>query len=310
MKKLLIAFVAVVAAVVILAALFPERATNLAFRAERLVSGLEYKTVAVGDETWHYLEGGPQDAEVILLLHGFSGEKDNWTRFLRYFTDDFRVIVPDLPGFGETTRHADWDYALLPQRERVRGFVDKLGLQRFHLAGHSMGGHLSILYTHEYPQQVASLALLNNAGFNSPTKSDFFHGLERGENALIIRSREDFETMMTYAFEEQPFLPWPMRKVIADRAISNADLNTSIFQSLVQDFETDLQPILAEITSPLLVLWGDKDRILHVSSVPVMQQARPDAEVVIMKDMGHVPILERPAETAAHYLAFLQPASP
>ena len=310
MKKTLLALLILAAILVLLVALFPERATDMAFRAERLASGVEYKTVAVEDETWHYLEGGPADAEVILLLHGFSGEKDNWTRFLKHFTSEYRVIVPDLPGFGESTRHADWDYSLVPQRERVRGFVEELGLQRFHLAGHSMGGHLSILYAHGYPEQVISLALVNNGGIISPTNSDFFDALQRGENALIIRSRDDFDTMMTYAFEDQPFFPWPMKNVVADRAISNADLNTSIFQSLLRDFETDLEPILAEITSPLFILWGDNDRILHVSSVTVMQRARPDAEVVIMKNMGHVPILERPAETAAHYLAFLQPAAP
>ena len=306
MKKILLALLFLVAVLVALAGLFPERATDLAFRAERFASGLEYKTVTVDDETWHYLDGGPENGEVILLLHGFGGEKDNWTRFLRDFTDDYRVIVPDLPGFGESARHMDWDYSLVPQRDRVQGFAQEVGLERFHLAGHSMGGHLSILYAHEYPEQVVSLGLINNAGIISPTPSEFFLQVNEGENVLIIRSREDFETMMEFVFEEQPFAPWPMKNGLARQAMRDADLNESIFQSLLRDFETDLEPILAEITSPVFILWGDNDRILHVSSITVMQRARPDADVVIMKNMGHVPILERPAETAAHYLGFLE----
>ena len=71
----------------------------------------------------------------------------------------------------------------------------------------------------------------------------------------------------------------------------------------------DLEPILAKVASPLFIVWGDNDRVLDVSSISVMQRARPDAAVVVMKDMGHVPILERPAETAAHYLAFLSQSS-
>lgn len=305
MKKLLLLMLLLVAVVMALLAFFPERATDLAFRAERAASGLEYKTVSVDGESWHYLEGGPESAEVVLLLHGFAGEKDNWTRFLKQLTARYRVIAPDLPGFGESARHSDWDYSLIPQRDRVRGFVQALGLERYHLAGHSMGGHISILYVHEYPTQIISLALFNNGGINSPNESEFMRRLQQGENPLIVRSDEDFKSMMAIVFNEPPFAPWPIKKVLAKRLIANADLNQSIFESMLRDYETDLEPILAAVECPVFILWGDSDNILDVSSVNVMQRALAGADVVIMNDMGHTPMLERPAETAGHYLAFL-----
>lgn len=305
MKKLLIILLLFIAGLLALVALFPEHTTRLAFRAERFTAGLEHETISVDGETWHYLEGGPDDAEAVLLLHGFGGEKDNWTRFLKHLTAEYRVIAPDLPGFGESARHADWDYSVIPQRDRVQAFARALGLERYHLAGHSMGGHISITYAHKYPAQITSLALFNNGGIHAPNESELMRRVKQGESPLVIRSDEGFKSMMALVFNKQPFAPWPIKKVLAQKAMANADFNQTIFESLMQDFETDLEPVLAAIESPVFVLWGDGDRVLDVSSVSVMQQALPDAEVVIMENMGHVPMLERPAETAGHYLAFL-----
>ena len=305
MKRVLLFLAAIIAGLIVWMALYPEPATQLAFRAERAVNGLEHRTVLADGETWHYLVGGPEDGETILLLHGFGGEKDNWNRFLGDLTGDYRVIVPDLPGFGESARHPDRDYSLVPQRDRVRAFATALGLGRFHLAGHSMGGHLSILYALEYPEQLVSLALINNAGIASPIESEFMRNVYAGENDLIIRTRDDFDSMMAMVFEEQPFAPWPMRNGLAARAIENADFNAAIFASLRDNFDESLESRLPDIPCPVFIVWGDNDRILDVSAVSVMQAALPSADVVIMENMGHMPILERPRETAEYYRAFL-----
>ncbi len=306
MNRFLLFVAAIIVGLIVWAALYPEPATQLAFRAERAVNGLEYRTVSADGETWHYLVGGPEDGETIVLLHGFGGEKDNWNRFLGHLTGDYRVVVPDLPGFGESARHPDWDYSLVPQRDRVHAFVTALRLGRFHLAGHSMGGHLSILYALEHPEQLASLALINNAGVASPVESEFLRNVNAGNNDLIIRTRDDFDSMMAMVFEEQPFAPWPMRNGLAARAMANADFNAAIFASLLRDFDESLESRLPEIPCPVFIVWGDNDRILDVSAVTVMQQALPTADVVIMENMGHMPILERPRETAEFYRAFLR----
>ncbi len=306
MKKLLMYLVILVASLIGLMALFPEEAAKLGMNAERSGSGLGYKTVVVGDETWHYLEGGPKDAEVVLLLHGFGGDKDNWTRFSKSLTGSYRVIVPDLPGFGESAQHPDWDYSMPPQRGRVNDFVLALGLEQFHVVGHSMGGHLAALYTHKYPVQVLSMALFNNAGINAPEESDMQRALTKGENPLIVNSLEDFDALLALLTYKKPFVPWPVKGVLAQKAMDHAEFNQFIFESFKSDRSSDLEPILTDIENPVLILWGEFDRILNVSSVNVMRPLLPQAEVVIMKDTGHVPMLERPAETAALYLGFVE----
>ncbi len=306
MKKLLMYLVILVAGLIGLMALFPEETAKLGMNAERSGSGLGYKTAVIGDETWHYLEGGPKGAEVVLLIHGFGGDKDNWTRFSKSLTGSYRVIAPDLPGFGESARHPDWDYSLPPQRSRVNGFVQALGLEQFHIVGHSMGGHLAALYTHKYPGQVLSMALFNNSGVNAPDESDMQRALAKGENPLIVDSVEDFDGLIAFASYKKLFVPWPVKGVLAQKALDRSEFNQFIFESLKSDHLTSLEPILTDIENPALILWGEYDRILHVSSVNVMQPLLSRAEVVIMKDTGHLPMLERPAETAAQYLGFVE----
>ena len=306
MKRFLIALLVLVAALIGLMALFPEQAAKLAINSERSLSGLGYKSIVVDNETWHYLEGGPDDAEVVLLLHGFGGDKDNWTRFSKQLTGAYRVIAVDLPGFGESSRHSDWDYALPAQRARVKGFVDTLGLEQFHLAGHSMGGHLGALFTHEYPENVSSLALFNNAGVDAPNESDMLRALANGDNPLVLASVEDFDKLLEFASYEKPFIPWPVKGVIAKQTLSHAEFNLSIFDALVRDRSSNLEPLLADIKAPVLILWGEHDRITDVSSVDVMRPLLPMADVVIMKNTGHLPMLEHPAESATHYLGFVE----
>jgi pimeloyl-ACP methyl ester carboxylesterase len=67
-----------------------------------------------------------------------------------------------------------------------------------------------------------------------------------------------------------------------------------------------MEPLLKDIRVPTLVLWGDTDRVLDVSAADVYARGLPDATLVVMKKCGHVPMLERPAETAEHYRAFLK----
>jgi len=296
-----------IAFLIFLLAVFPEKAAILAVNAERSASGLEHKTIAVDGETWHYLEGGPTGAEVLLLLHGFGGDKDNWTRFSRSLTASYRVIAPDLPGFGESAWHPDWDYTLFPQRDRVDSFMRALNIEKFHVVGNSMGGNLAALVTHRNQEGVISLALINNAGVTAPVPSDFQRSLMQGEeNWLIVDSQQDFDKLFAYAASKEPFVPWPVKGVFAQRAVDHAESNRAIFESFKGDRTSALEPLLGDIKQPVLIIWGESDRILHVSSIEVMRPLLPQAKVIIMKDTGHIPMIERPLETAEHFLSFIE----
>jgi abhydrolase domain-containing protein 6 len=306
MKRVLIYLVVLVAGLAVLMALFPEKTAGIVINAERFRAGLTHKTIVVDQEAWHYLEGGPVDAEVLLLIHGFGGDKDNWARYSKHLTDHFRVIAPDLPGFGESSRHSDWDYSLPSQRERLGSFVQALGLEQFHITGNSMGGHLAVLYAHKYPEKIRSMALFDNAGVIPPNASDLQVALEEGRNPLVADSVEKFAELIDFVMFKRPFIPWPLEEVFAQKAVDNADFNQFVFAALGGEHFVNIDPMLADIECPVMILWGENDRVLDVSSIDVMKLLLPDADVVILKETGHLPMIERPAETAAHFLEFLR----
>ena len=305
MKKVAIFLTLFIAGLIGLMAAFPEDATRAAFAIERFRSGLEHKSIVMDGETWHYLDGGPTEAPVVLLLHGFSADKDNWTRFSKKLTDQYRVIAPDLPGFGESARRLERDYSVSAQSDWLHDFAAALKLDRFHLGGNSMGGFVAAFYAYGYSSQVESLVLIDNAGITPPNAPEMQLALERGENPLLTSSAEDFDRLLGFVTYKQPFVPWPAKGVLAQRTFEDSAFNRHIFDSYKDARVVGLEPILADIKQPVLIIWGEFDRVLDVSSIDVMRPLLPQAKVVIMQDTGHIPMLERPQETAAHYLEFL-----
>lgn len=270
---------------------------------ERQLAGLTPRTAEVDGLTIHYYEGGPSDGETLLMIHGFGANRDNWLRFARHFRD-YRVIALDLPGFGESSK-PEIDYDVASQTERLHAFVKTLGLTRLHLIGNSMGGHIAALYAARHPGQVLSVALLDNAGVTSPRKSEMFTMIERGEaNPLVVLQAEDFDALMRFVFVNPPPLPESLKRHFAEQSMANQELYDRIFSQLRNRY-VPLEPELPRIQVPTLLLWGEQDRVLDVSSIEVMKPLLQKPSVVVMKDCGHAPMIERPEETARHYQAFL-----
>ncbi|TET83060.1 MAG: alpha/beta hydrolase, partial [Desulfobacteraceae bacterium] len=108
---------------------FPGLILESAKHALRFWAGLERREVQVDDHHWVYLEGGK--GETILFVHGFGAEKDRWGTFLPAFSKSYRLIVPDLPGFGENARIASAKFDIPSQVRRLSKFVEAIGLNRF-----------------------------------------------------------------------------------------------------------------------------------------------------------------------------------
>src|SRR3990167_10669856 len=177
--------------------------------------------LTVGDLSIHYYQGGPSDGETILMVHGFGASKDNWLRLARHFTQDYRVIALDLPGFGDSSKpYASYDVGT--QVERLATFTQALQIKKLHLIGSSMGGHISALYAARYPEQILSLALLANARIDSPQKSELIQRLERGEaNPLILKTPQQFKQLLEFIFVEVPSMPERLKQALAERSVAN-----------------------------------------------------------------------------------------
>jgi abhydrolase domain-containing protein 6 len=282
-----------------------EDITHSALRLEQKIARLERKTMQLGDHEITYLEGGKGPA--IVMLHGITADSGNWTRFARYYTANYRVVIPDLPGFGESSRLPDASYSIPAQSDRVHAFTQALGVQQFHLVGNSMGGYIGAHYAAQHPQNVLSLGLFDAAGVDAPVQTSFIQDLYAGRpNQMLPADREDFRRVLKLVMEDPPYIPGFAIDVLADRALKYREFNRKVFAELQQQ-QLDLAPLLPKITAPTLLLWGEHDRVLDASAIPVFQRhlTATKTTVEILPGVGHLPMLEQPGETAKRYSAFL-----
>ncbi|MCP4117581.1 MAG: alpha/beta fold hydrolase [Desulfobacteraceae bacterium] len=283
-----------------------EPAFRFGLSMERSKSRMEKKSVMVEGRTLCYLEREGV-GDVMVFLHGFGANKDNWLRFARYIPESYRVIAVDLPGHGESSLDFPGAYDVFSMERRLASAVDKLGLTRFHLAGNSMGGLVSLVYSQNRPEQILSLGLFDSAGVLTSVKSDFFKALDQGRNPLIVSTRKEYDDLLALCFEEEPFLPWPARNVLARRHMERNEHNRKMWKDLFSDTDdTPVRKELPKLTPPVLVIWGDRDRVLDVSGAMVFKTMIPDATLKIIENCGHVPMVEKPEETALIYMAFMR----
>jgi len=285
---------------------FPGALFNAGMKMARKSAGLTQKSIKVDSHVIQYLEGGKGDN--ILLVHGFTGEKDNWTMFAKYLTPSYHVVALDLPGFGESSRIESESYTIQDQVNRLGRFADLLGLKTFHLAGNSMGGAISAKYTVDHPEKVLSLGLFDNGGiWECPEKSDLQKVIEQGgKNPLLSQTPEDFKASLKYIFVNPPPAPGRILGYIAKKQMAVKAFNEKVWNDIKAPGKIyQLEPDLAKIKNKTLILWGDTDRLISVSCVGILQKGLVNSQTVIMKKCGHVPMIERPKETAEHYLKFI-----
>jgi abhydrolase domain-containing protein 6 len=303
MKKVLIAVLVVIVAVVIGYYAFPEKVAGYMIDAARSYAGLTKKEIKIDDHNIVYLEGGK--GPTILLLHGYTGDKDNWTMFAPYLTKDYHVVIPDIPGYGESSMIEKASYDLSSQMSRLHKFAQALKLKKFHIVGNSMGGFFAGTYAVRYPDEVISLGLFNAGGVKSLEKSIVMKMAEKGENPLVLKDASDMSRLMALVFVKQPPFPYPIVKVMINTSLANRKFYEKEGNELYADFYS-LEKDLPKIKAQTLILWGDQDKIIDVSSVPVFEKGLKNHKTVIIKDCGHVPMIEKPQETAAHYIDFVK----
>jgi pimeloyl-ACP methyl ester carboxylesterase len=254
-----------------------------------------------------------ENAESIVLIHGFSANKDNWIRFTKALDKKYHVIAVDLAGHGDSEQSLTANYGLIKQAERLDAFLTNIGLTEFHIAGNSMGGAISSIYSVNYPNKVKSLNLIDAAGLDGDTASEYYKALAEGTNPLIATDEVSFDYRMDFTMSQPPMLPWPLRPAFVRKTIARTDINKKIFEDMVatkekfkeMDFQQSLKLSMVEHDIPTIIMWGKEDRVLDVSAVAAFKYAIPNATVHIFEEVGHLPMVEIPNKSAEVYQRFL-----
>lgn len=283
----------------------PDPASRALIALNRMSASLtKPPPITVGPHQVHYLTGG--NGETVVLLHGIFAEKDHWVDFARPLTSHYRIIAPDLPGFGESTRLADQTYNYAEQVERLAQILDSLDVKRAHLAGNSMGGTIAALFAIRFPERVISVGLIGAPhGIRTPVASEMDQIIEANQpSPLIAHTPEAFEKLLATVFKNEPFLPYPIRRRAQTLAIESAASNERLWNNQKRDrFLLDAE--IDQLKHPTLVLWGDADRSFHVSGADVLRRRLANADIRVLKDVGHLPMMETPKESALAYRSFI-----
>lgn len=304
MKKILIAIITFMALGIGFVYIFPEQALQAEFARQRLIAGADVRYKVVEGERWPYLEAG--QGELIVLVHGYTGSKENWLPVIRALSKDHRVIAVDLPGWGESIPKSGQDYGPLAQAARLNAFLKSENQPTALLVGHSMGGMISGLLSVEHPEQVQRVVFMSSAGvvFN---ENEFARQVLKGYNPFAEYEAEALlHFMKTYVFANPPYIPTVLINVIVQQRAAKKEFEKTVFNQIRLGPEAFLlQKRLPLLQQPVGLLWCDQDKIIDPSAALVFAEGLKKSETKILKGCGHMPMMEQPQPVAEFLLKIL-----
>ena len=265
---------------------------------------IETKTSSIGGGTIEYLKVGK--GAPILLLHGLFAQKEQWSELACYLSSaGYLVVAPDLPGYGKSTHFPIVSYKLENQVEILHQLTSALNIQKFDIAGSSMGGAIASMYARAHSSQVRSLSFigapLGVSGWSTQVKSALYQGI----NPFIPISVDQLSLEMQLLFYKPPVVPESIQQsLLADYQKSNRHYQQVWDIVNLYLFEIEKNP---PSPIPTLIMWGKEDGIFEVADIQRLQQKYPKNRHLIVKDAGHLLMLEKPKEVAASYIQFLKP---
>lgn len=275
-----------------LAAAMPQSVLDVEFARQRWLAGAKVHSVRVGDHEWKYLEAG--QGPLVVLLHGFTGAKENWLPVMRELAKTNHVIAPDLPGWGESERQASNNYGPKSQVERIAQFLRQLGEKPALLVGHSMGGQFVGLLAARHPELVGPIMLMSSAGVEFKENA-FGRAVVEGRNPFEVRTRAELHRYLGIVFTDPPFLPWPADEAMVRKRRHDVLFEQKVLDSIGRGPEAFmLEAELGRIQSPVLLLWCRDDRVIDISAAEIFHNGLPRSQTVILAGCGHMPMMAQP----------------
>jgi pimeloyl-ACP methyl ester carboxylesterase len=268
----------------------------------------------------HFRDEGDPLAPTLLLIHGFSASLHTWEPWVERLAtsdqrlNDYRVISIDLPGHGLTRAPAGYQASIESFRDVVSEFVRTQGLERFALAGSSMGGNVAWEYALAHPEQVEALILVDASGWPE-TRAEYaedpaiFKLLRNPVAAPILRNLDNTQLIrqgLEASFSDQSLVTDAMVNRYAD--LSRAPGHRDIILQLTLGFRARNYATaerLAALQMPVLVMTGAEDNLVPPDHARQFADAIPRAQFVSFEGTGHIPQEERPDESAMAVHEFL-----
>lgn len=308
-RQVIFAAAAMAAASFLLAAIVvwrdPYAVVRTEYVRERIAAGLSQASVQAAGHRWiyAYADDAPRGAPTVVLLHGFTGSKENWYPVARRLRAHYRVLVPDLPGWGQSERKPGADYGFVAQAARVRAFLQQVSPDApVLLLGHSMGGGIVPLVAADAPARVSGVGLVAAAGVRF-RDNQFGKDVLAGQNPFGVDDARTLQRYLDILFnsrEAQPWVPWPVSEIVIARRRQDARFEQAVLARIGRGGERFAPGQAAHrVHQPALLLWCRQDRVIDASAMDLYAQAMPQARKVLLEGCGHMAPMEQPAQVAA-----------
>lgn len=258
----------------------------------------------------HVRDQGNPDGEVLVLVHGSNASLHTWEPWVAILGDDFRLISMDLPGHGLTGRSVEDDYSIAAMSAFVDEVTLELGVQRFHLAGNSLGGRIAWIYALDHPQRLDRLILIDAGGHPDEDGEEEGLGFRLARMPIVgrlmqfVTPRSVIEKTLQAAFADPALVTDAMVTRYHELLLREGSREASAKRFRLP-VETERVKELPRIRNPTLILWGEQDRLVPVADAHQFAQVIPNSRVRIYADVGHIPMEEAPARSAADVRTFL-----
>ncbi len=297
-RRILLLLLTTVLAGAVIYNFFPRLALKGLSIGYALRSGVTEKTIDLNGYPVPYFEGGQGPA--LLMVHGYGDSHIAFLQSARWLTPAYRVVLPTVPGFGETAHDPARDYSIRGQVEFLRTFTDALGIPSFDLVGNSMGGHIAAAFTLRYPERVRKLVLLNPAGLRVDNPVPY----EPVQSP--IRNEEDWDRYLSDVFYKKPWAPAPFVRLFIENSRKNFEWSNFLRAQIRAGEDYILNDRVGDLALPVLVFWGRHDRVIRPVHAPQWERRVPGARLILREDIGHAPQYEQPEDTARMIADFLR----
>lgn len=260
----------------------------------------------------HFQEAGPADGPVVFLIHGFASSNLVWSKVLLELAEHgFRVIAPDLLGYGYSAKPRDLEYTIGRQAKMVVGLMKELRIERANIVGSSYGGAVAATVALDNPAVVDRLVLVGAVTNNRPTRyllMRLFGSPVIGDilSPLLVGSRRLLRMRMKRVYDRHS---WPMdeRRVQARHLpLATRGTHRAIIRTVRRWDAERISRDAYLITQPTLVLWGDRDREVPLADGVRLNEDIPNSRLKIFEACGHLPHEEYPEEFVEVVTGFLR----
>ncbi|MFN8149911.1 MAG: alpha/beta fold hydrolase [Solirubrobacterales bacterium] len=258
------------------------------------------------------------EGEPLVLLHGGgpgASGVSNYSRNIGPLAEHFRVLVPDLPGYGRSTKGVDGSDPFGYLADAIRGMLDELGVKRAHFVGNSYGGAAALRLALDTPERVDRLVLMGPGGIGTtrgkPTDGlrsllGYYGGTgpSREKLATFIRDYLVFDgSSVPDSVIDQRYEASIDPEVVANPPLRRPSGLFALRTLWRMDFTRDRR--LAGFGTPTLVFWGAEDKVNRPSGAEMLAERMPDCIIVTVPETGHWVQWERAEEFNARVISFL-----